>query len=282
MPDFFEEIDGMSILERNAARIEGVELRQAQRLIKVYKQAREEIKLQLLAAPDNSFTEAKLQNALAQIDQGLRLLRRRILGELAFGQETATEQGAEDAAREMNAFEKAFAGVATPIPLDEIITSVEPENFLFNNYQSSVDRYEAGLRSNFENALTQSLLQRKSWSQAVYDMEQVFDGQTWELARIVRTELHNIYNVSKNRGFENIQANYLPDLKKTLYHPMDGRTGQDSKTAAAKNLIVALDEPFRYDFKQGNKTIERVFFVPPDRPNDRSILIPYRDSYDRR
>jgi len=279
---FFEDIDDLKILERNAARIEGLEMRQASRLIKLYKEAREALKSQLLSTGDNTFTEAKLKVALIQIEQTIGQLSRKLRGELGFGQETATEQGAEDAAREMNAFEGAFAGVSTPLPVDAIIESVNAENFLFNQFETSVDSYNQRLRGGFQNVLGQSLLQRKSWSQAVYDMERVFNAEEWVLARIVRTELHNIYNVAKNRGFENIQQNYLPDLKKTLYHPMDSRTGSDSKTAAVKNLIVALDQSFKYSFKQGNKTIVREFFVPPDRPNDRAILIPYRDSYDRR
>jgi hypothetical protein len=139
-----------------------------------------------------------------------------------------------------------------------------------------VQSYNDGLRASFQSALTQSLIQQKSWSQAVYDLESVFDAEEWKLARIVRTELHGIYNVSKMRGFGTIKEDYIPDLKKTLYHPMDSRTGQDSIQLAKENLIVDIDKPFVFNYK--GKT--RVFMTPPDRPHDRAILIPYRPKFD--
>jgi hypothetical protein len=279
---FFEEIDGLSILERNSARLEGLELSQVRKLIKLYKEAKIALREQLLFSTSNTFTEAKLSVALEQITAGLKVLERRLNQELRFGFETLSEQGIEDSAKEINAFEKNFNGVANIVPINAILESTEPENFLFNQYQTSIDTYNQQLRGEFQRVLGQSLLQNKTWSQAVFDMEQVFDAQEWVLARIVRTELHQIYNAGKMRGFSTIQDDYFPDLKKTLYHPMDSRTGGDSMTAAAKNLIVDLDKPFVYTFIQGKKTITRTFQFPPDRPNDRAILIPYRESYDKR
>ena len=67
----------------------------------------------------------------------------------------------------------------------------------------------------------------------------------------------------------------IPDLKKTLYHPMDKRTGEDSKWLNKNNLIIPVDEPFKYTW---NGQV-REYMAPPDRPNDRSILIPYRESW---
>lgn len=272
---FFKDIDTMDIFEDHASKLEGLEMSQARKVLKQYKIAREKLKAQLQMANPGSFTEANMKSALAQIELGIREMRMNINPSAKEGFRYLTEQGAEDSAKEVNALEKRFHGVRSALPVDAIIESVEPDNFLFNNFESSIDAYSENMRSQFQNSLTQALLQKQSWSQAVFGMEQVFNLEEWKLARIVRTELHGIYNVAKSNGFLQIRQDYIPELQKTLYHPMDSRTGDDSKEAALKRLIVPVDEPFEYEYK--GKL--RRFMTPPDRPNDRAILIPYRNSY---
>lgn len=273
---FFEDIDNVNILERHSDRLEGVEMSQARKMLKEYKKARQELKLQLLANSfNNEYSEGKMKNALAQIEAAIAQLRQKIGYQINEGFDFLSSQGIEDSITEMDAFDKAFGGGFGKLPFDAIIESTEPDNYLFNQYESSVQSYNESLRNSFQSSLTQSLIQQKSWSQAVYDMESVFDMKEWELARIVRTELHGIYNISKMRGFGTIKQDYVPDLMKTLYHPMDSRTGQDSIQMAKENLIVPIDSPFSFTYK--GKT--RTFMTPPDRPNDRAILIPYRPSF---
>lgn len=67
----------------------------------------------------------------------------------------------------------------------------------------------------------------------------------------------------------------IPDLKKTLFHPMDNRTGKDSKRLSQNNPIVPINEPF-IEYSTGKKL---EYMAPPNRPNDRAILIPYRDEW---
>ena len=45
--------------------------------------------------------------------------------------------------------------------------------------------------------------------------------------------------------------------------------------ADKKHLVAEIDEPFIYTWK-GKR---REFMSPPDRPNDRSILVPYREAW---
>lgn len=274
---FFEEIDSLRILERNSNKIEALELREARRLARLYRKAREDIKLRLLSSSSNTFTEARLNTTLEQIDKMLVSLNTKIKQDAQLSFEDITEQGFEDSAREINKFEKHFNGVTSMVDVDTIIESLDSKNYLFNQYESSLESYSNYLRTSFQSTLTQSLIQKKTWTQAVSDMEMIFNGGEWRLARIVRTELHNIYNHSKMQGFEKIQQDYIPDMKKTLYHPMDSRTGGDSEAMAKQNLIVDINEPFV--FKYNGKTYN--FMFPPNRPNDRAILIPYRESYDK-
>lgn len=278
---FWDVINSIGILERNVARVEALEARQIRRLIKMYREALKEVELDLLFAQDNSFTEAKLATTMIKLEQTIKSLKLRLNRELRTSYDIMSEQGPEDAAKEINVFEKKFEGITTPVNVGAIVASIEPKTFLFNQYQSSIESYNQDLRSDFQRVLGQSLLQGKTLSQIIFDMQMVATSSEWKLARIVRTELHQIYNVSKLDGFSAVKEQYYPDLQKALYHPIDGRTGDDSKTANAKNLIVDIDKPFVYTFKRGDKVVKRVFQTPPDRPNDRSILIPYRKSYDK-
>ena len=274
---FQSDIDNISILERNASRLNGLQMEEARKMLNQYRMAKEELKLQMLSnSPSNEYTEAKLKNTLAQIDVAIASLRVRTGKRAKEGFEFLTDQGLEDSVREMDSFDKYFGGGFGKLPYDAIIESTDPEQLLFNQYDSSVNMYSAGLRNSFQQTLTQSLIQQKTWSQAVWDMEQVFDMEEWKLARIVRTELHGIYNNSKMNGFMTIQEDYIPDLKKTLYNPMDSRTAEDSIYVESLKLIVPLDKPFIFTFK-GKKYN---FMFPPNRPNDRSILIPYRGAYE--
>ena len=43
---------------------------------------------------------------------------------------------------------------------------------------------------------------------------------------------------------DNIKETTIPDLKKTLIHPMDNRTSADSKELAAQNPVIDTDKRY--------------------------------------
>lgn len=275
---FFSAVDNISVLERNASRLNGLQMEQARKMLNEYRMARESLKEQLLAtSSDNKFTEAKLRSTLAQVENTIAVLRSKVGYQISDGFNFLSDQGVEDSVREMDAFDKYFGGGIGKLPLDSIIESTDPENILLNRYESSIDSYNESLRNLFQQSLTQNLIQGKTWTQTVWDMENTFNMEEWKLSRIVRTELHGIYNQSKMNGFETIRDGYVPDLMKTLYNPMDSRTAEDSIYVESLKLIVPINEPFRYKWKGK----EYVFMTPPARPNDRAILIPYRPSFNK-
>lgn len=273
---FFSDVDNISVLERNASKLNGLQMEQARKLLREYRIAKESLRDQLLANnPDNKFTEAKLRSALAQVESAISVLKSKVGFQIRDGFDFLSETGVEDSVREMDAFDKYFGGGIGKLPVDAIIESTDPENILLNQYQSSVDAYDENLRSLFQQSLTQNLIQGKTWSQSVWDMESIFGMEEWKLSRIVRTELHGIYNQSKMNTFGTVKDRYIPDLMKTLYNPMDSRTAEDSMYVESLKLIVPIDEPFSYKWK--GKSYVRM--APPFRPNDRAILIPYRNIY---
>lgn len=87
-----------------------------------------------------------------------------------------------------------------------------------------------------------------------------------ELVRITRTESWRFANEERLEEFRRLGYQY-----KTTYPIKDSVTGDDSWYYYAEAQIKPLNEPFNYNWKGE----ERVFMTPPDRPNDRNILIPY-------
>jgi hypothetical protein len=266
------------IFQNHIRKIVGLENTEAKVLLNQYRAAFNQIKQQLLITPDNTFTEAKLETILRQLEIGIEALEARMRNDLVEASTFIQEQGLEDAVKEVNSLEKKYNGVNQLVPLESILASVDPNTYLFNNYTSSIQSYNQDLRAGMQNVLTQGLIQRKSLTQVVADMEMLMRSDTWKVQRIVRTELHQIYNVSKMSGFGEIKKQFVPDLKKSLVHPMDDRTAEDSKELAAKNPIIDIDKPFVQHYNGKRLT----FMAPPNRPNDRAILIPYRESYDKR
>lgn len=263
------------IVERHIRRLLGLEDTQAKVILKQYVEAFKQLKAKLLATPTNTFTEARLESTLKQISVFIEALNKNISDEINQSSLFSFEQGVEDSVSEINKFEKQYTGSTFTVPLDPILNSVDKRTYLVNQFKTSMFSYNQEARSDIQQVLTQGLIQGKTFTQVVNDIGRTFEGSTWKANRIVRTEMHNIYNISKMDGMEKIKEKHLPDLKKMLVHAMDNRTAKDSKVLAAQNPIVDIDKPFVFTY-QGEK---RVFMNPPDRPNDRAIMIPVRESY---
>jgi hypothetical protein len=278
---FFKDVDSLTIVERHTRRVAGMEEAQARHVLRLYVLARKNLRERLNQVEAGTFTEAQLKVTLVQIEAAIRELNRQLGTELRMGIQMSKEQSIEDLIKEINVFEKEFNGIKQDIPFDRILFSLDSENLLFNRYEASMEAYNEQLRSEMQRILTQAVIERLDYRQAVNRIHDKMQADEWKAHRIVRTELHNIYNTSKMSGMREIRDEYLPDMKKTLIHPMDERTGNDSMVLARLNPIVDIDEPFTYTFNTGKQTITRTFQAPPDRPNDRAILVPYRPSWDK-
>lgn len=96
--------------------------------------------------------------------------------------------------------------------------------------------------------------------------EKSFNTATNEVIRIVRTESWRFVNETRLEEFVKKGYKY-----KTTYPVQDNRTAEDSWYYYDTKQIKPVSEPFSYTW-EGQ---QRVFMTPPDRPNDRNILIPY-------
>jgi hypothetical protein len=276
---FFTDTTVQDLVNATVGKVDSLEEDQQKKLLKIFKRVRAELMDRLLTIPEGTFTEQQLNVTLVQVNAAIEAISRDLKGGMVDAGEIMAVQGISDLGREIEKFSKYFEGSVQPINIDQIVRAIDPNSFLINKYQASIDAYAADLRSQITSNIVQSMAmrdtQQRMVSRLVSDIGRFFIGEEWKLNRIVRTEMHNVYNFSKMQGMGEVQESTIPDLKKALMHPMDNRTGDDSKELARINPVVDIDEPFRFKWK-GQM---RVFQFPPDRPNDRSILVPYREEW---
>lgn len=96
--------------------------------------------------------------------------------------------------------------------------------------------------------------------------DEAIEQATNQITRVTRTESWRYVNEERLEEFRKKGYKY-----KTTYPVKDSRTCADSWYYYDQRQIKPIDEPFNYTWNGE----ERVFMTPPDRPNDRNILIPY-------
>lgn len=269
---FFDDVDSTGVVEDHIRQVLNLEDDQADKIMIAYKGIRQELRDRLDRVRAGSFTEQHLRGVLAQVQGAIEAMNSRLAGDTKEGALEAANAGIDDLVSEIKKFNQKFTGAVTPINLNAALLAQDTANFLVTKYQTNLDAYGNGLMNQISNGLFSAALGESSYAEVVGNIGNFFMAEEWKLHRIVRTELHNIYNIGKLNGMTELAGDQIPDLMKTLMHKMDSRTGNDSVYAAQKHLVAAINEPFVYVWK-GKR---REFMAPPDRPNDRAILVPYR------
>ena len=283
---FFENTDVRGIVSDHIDKLLNMEEEQSREIIRIYQRIRGQLSDRLSSLPADTFTAQRLRGVLAQVEGAIVAMTDNLTTFMLGASRQAGLLGASDLITEIDEFNEMFTGAVIPIDLDNVAVSLNANNFLVNKYEASIDAYSQGVRSTITSGLTQAAIEEISYGETIRRVNNFLHMEEWKLHRIVRTELHTVYNVSKQIAMKDIKKQYIPDLKKTLFHPIDSRTGDDSKQAKIANLIVEIDKPFVYNYtrrlKDGSVVKEeRVFMTPPDRPNDRSIMVPFREEWDQ-
>jgi hypothetical protein len=276
MADFFDRVDDIGIVEENLQRVLKLEESQTTLLLKRYREIRGVLRDRLDRVMDNTFTAQQLRGVLVQVESAIDAMNSSLKSGMVDQAKILSERGIQDQIEEIRQFSKEFTGAVVPININAQLVAQDTNNFLINRYEASIDAYSEDVRSNLVQVLANESLMETPYSTVIRKMNVFFQGEEWKLHRIARTELHNIYGLGKVNGMLEVRDTVLPGLMKTLIHPMDDRTADDSKYVSRLKLVVPLDKPFRYKWKGK----ERVFFNSPDRPNDRSATVPYMKEWD--
>jgi hypothetical protein len=275
MDQFHFDPEVQEVAQLHIEKVAKLEESEARKLLKKYREVRQELRDRLDTLPRETFSAQHVRSVLVQVNMAIDAMTERLKGSMGDSAPVMAEAGVEHLVKELNHFNKKFTGSVIPIKVDAVAASLDTSNFLFEKYDSSWEAFGTTFKSRAADVITNALIEQTSVSEIVQRLGKGFAGYEWELHRIARTELHNVYNVGKLRTMGDLAEGSIPDLFKTLMHPMDSRTAEDSKLAAKLHLIVPVDEPFEYEW-EGKL---RSFMAPPDRPNDRAILVPYREEW---
>lgn len=246
------------------------------------------------ATPAGTFTHQQLTGLLAQIKLGLARLQAP-LGEAVEGGATAVGVHAartllQDAAK----LEKHFSGAVISLPLLEsarLRGLVDRQvSSLMRVHATSMARFGAQLVGRMEEEIGASIAAGDPQTRTIDRIMEV-GGLQWHRAeRIVRTELAFSAGRSARMAADEQAEELDGDMwSRWTEHvtdegtPLDDRVGVDSE--AMHGQVAPPGEPFtqpptnRRGELVSDSLVGREWTSPPNRPNDRAVLVPWRASW---
>lgn len=293
------------IIDTNRERVESLTASAQRQLAGILVRAQAQIAAQMNArAPGAPWTAADLEASMLLVRLALGSASPRFRDLLAQLGADASNVGAKNVAALLTHLErkagggKVEGGVIRPLAIREALALQSP---LLHRYATSVDRYGAHMigviRRDLQAGIVRgatfeemtSLLVGKRGPRGMVSLaaRQRADGTVERLReeriqeglfvryrgwanRIVRTE--GMYAMNTGADEEVLaQRQRFPDLKRKLIETFDRRTARDSYEAHGQ--VRAPGELF-HDGK--GRHYER----PPGRPNDRAVLIPWREAWE--
>lgn len=247
----------------------------------------------------DSFTAVQLRATLAQVRAVTRDVQRGVRDVILEGAGVASERAADNLARYLEAANRAFSGTARPLGLDRAAmvdaATVGVRSTMLRRLASSgtrvpgadpephpakmgiLDRYGIKTIGHFEDVLRRGLVTRATFGEMrdqIRDASPFLRGAPMSWAtRITRTELHGAYQRGGHEAIQNA-AEQVDDMLKIVTATFDNRTAPDSFNQ--HGCCRLPDEPFEYVGSAG----ESIFYLhPPDRPQDRSVVVAHRASW---
>lgn len=292
------------IVDTNRDRIEdGVIGGGKQELVRILVHAQKQIEArfarEIARRGDETWTAADLQASLVQVRIALAQIEPKLTDLLAKNAELAKELGAKSVVDLLRYFEQETGGGLRPLSIRPALALTHP---MLGRYATSVDRYgramigmiarelQAGVVRGATFEEMTDMLVGKRGPRGIVSMaakeiragevvrtrtamieEGLFVRHRGWAERIVRTEGMRAYAEGAQEELVEQRAKNFPDLKRKLIETFDKRTGWDSYKAHGQ--VRGLNEPFV-------DGAGRVYLLPPGRPNDRAVVIPYREAWD--
>lgn len=153
---------------------------------------------------------------------------------------------------------------------------------LLDKYRESARFYGPETMTAVRTGLAHSIVQEETVDEAVgrvVETDGLFAAQRYRAERIVRTEMSYSYGVTNQRAMEQLRP-AVPKMLKRLVATHDSRIGEDSEELDGQT--VPVDQPFVWVVKdsKGEPTGKVVRYMqPPNRPNDREVVIPWVEGW---
>lgn len=226
-----------------------------------------------------SWSAATKAQTIVQIAQAVKGLSSSQMGSLRRGLGTIAADAQASTADWLRILDDSFAGSVRPLNWDSIAWLDQTTKPMLRSrlqiHRRSFARYGSKNVADIEDAIASRVLTGDSWADAREEVmsivrEQV-EGKQWMVDRIVRTEAAAAHSWVTMAALEEEDDDPDDAMLKKLVATFDAVTGNDSVLLHGQTR--KLDEPF-IDVLSG-----REYMAPPNRPNDREIVVAWRRSW---
>lgn len=235
-------------------------------------------------------TPLQAQQLLQQVRAAQQDVAQRISKVFRSVLEEAQEEGVDQATQAVEELDRNVSGALLSLPT----TDLAVKERLLDRRAATLDTSNANAWSNFGTALfgaaaasaASSLSLQESPMDAIDRLREAADGVWWQAERIIHTEMAYAYNQAQADAIAEV-APFLEGLEKRWCElvddatglPLDNRVGTDSialhgQVVEHSGLFVMPPEPSVH-----RSFWNRSWFSSPNRPNDRSITMPWRKSW---
>lgn len=262
------------------------------------RQAFEEIMRDLVAALSNlppGFDQTVKMGMLAQVRAMMARFISTGAGAMAQGSAAAMTEAASQAFMLLAQMEHQLVGAVVPLPVNEIaiLKRATPRaSSLLSVHRRSLSRYSASMVMQIETEAAHGLARGETTHQIIDRVQATADNEWYQAERIVRTEVAYAYNASHRDAIEAESEAFDGDVwSQWSEHvsedgaPLDDRVCVDS--LAMHGQVARTGQVFHQPptsptpDSKGRTDVPRqlvgmTWEHPPNRPNDRSTLVPWR------
>ncbi len=237
-----------------------------------------------------SYTAQHHRIMLAQLRVGVRELTEQIGASVALKAREAQVESLRTLVSNIQQADQLAVGMAPTLPLEEaavfygVLQGVDPS--LSRAYQTTMQTYGQQTIGKIELELGSMLASGASTYDTINSVTAIIAAERWRAERIVRTEVMHAYNAAHERGI--IEASrVLPMLFARWTENIDDATGQGYDNRVAPDSYALHGQLARpsglYTMPPANRVSAKLwgkqFRFPPNRPNDRATLVPWRPEW---
>jgi len=259
-------------------------------LKKLYQQAEAELERELSRAigrGNSPLTINQHKAILTQLRQGQMAIAARLGTALGQASVETQREAARALSGDIRKIEK-HGGRDVTVPIDEASKFAgvvdKKRTSLMKLSKQSMATWGASTVKKMEEQLALSLVQNETGHQAIDRLTAMTDAEWWRAERVVRTELAWAYNAtqldavhSMKSDFPDMQMRWVELVDDWTLTKMDDRVGNDSVAlhgqVATKGMFFFPKNP---PLPVGDWFNGKSWAHPPNRPNDRAVLQPWR------
>lgn len=259
------------------------------RLKRLYDRAQDELEAKLRRIAPGArmeFTAHQHRIMLAQVHQGQAVIAQKMAGEAGDISHEAQVESLRGLGSHITRMEKEFTGADVALPIDEAARFAgvidKRRTSLLVQHERSMANYGGHVIKKVEDELSVSLVTGETSTAAIDRVRKTADVEWYQAERIVRTETAWAFNATHADGIAEVAAEIEDLYMRWVEHvtdagtPLDDRVGADS--IAMHGQIVRPGGLFvmPHDADVSPSMWGEKWSFPPNRPNDRAVLAPWR------